>query len=265
MREVDTGPVAAGFWRLLLALPVFWLLAQRAGRFGGQGASFPKLLIALAGVFFAADVAAWHVSLGYTRMSNSVLFANSGSVILMGWGIVAGLTIYGRWPALRDILAIAAAVGGIAILLGRSLEISADTVFGDGLSLVSGAMYAGYLLIVRSQSGKVGPWDLLFWTGLTGVPVLLGFALWLGEPIWPGNWSMIFGLVLVNQLIGQGLLIYALPHFSPLVIGVALLTQPAVAAIVGYVAFGEVLTPLDILGMAMVGSALVIARGQQRT
>ena len=40
----------------------------------------------------------------------------------------------------------------------------------------------------------------------------------------------------------------------------ALLTQPALAALVGWLAFGEMLVPLDILGMLLVGAALVLAR-----
>ena len=49
-------------------------------------------------------------------------------------------------------------------------------------------------------------------------------------------------------------------YFPPLVIGMALLTQPAIAATVGWLAFGELLEPLDIFGMVLVGAALVLAR-----
>jgi drug/metabolite transporter (DMT)-like permease len=55
-----------------------------------------------------------------------------------------------------------------------------------------------------------------------------------------------------------------LRHFSPLVIGLALLTQPAVSVLVGWLKFGEVLTPLDALGMVLVGMGLVLARGSEK-
>jgi hypothetical protein len=32
VRLADTGPVAAGFWRLALALPFLWLLARASGQ-----------------------------------------------------------------------------------------------------------------------------------------------------------------------------------------------------------------------------------------
>jgi drug/metabolite transporter (DMT)-like permease len=90
--------------------------------------------------------------------------------------------------------------------------------------------------------------------------VLLGIALLLGEPVWPTDWTPVIGLFVSSQLIGQGCLVYALRHFSPLVIGIALLTQPAVGALAGWLSFGEVLTAVDLLGVALVGSALVLAK-----
>ncbi|MEC8836407.1 MAG: EamA family transporter, partial [Pseudomonadota bacterium] len=53
-------------------------------------------------------------------------------------------------------------------------------------------------------------------------------------------------------------------HFPPLIIGMALLTQPALAALVGWLAFGEALVPLDVLGMVLVGTALVMARTRRK-
>ena len=67
-------------------------------------------------------------------------------------------------------------------------------------------------------------------------------------------------LALSSQVAGQGLLVYALKHFPPLIIGMALLTQPALAAAIGWLAFGEVLSLLDIAGMVLVAGALVLAK-----
>ena len=47
-------------------------------------------------------------------------------------------------------------------------------------------------------------------------------------------------------------------------IGLALLTQPAIAATIGWLAFGEVLTPGDIVGMVLLAGALAIAKAGDR-
>ena len=152
-----------------------------------------------------------------------------------------------------------------AILMGRSFEISPTTLAGDLFCLLAGILYAGYLLILQDARKVLGNWALLAWASLGSTPVLLGIALALGEPVWPGDWRPLIALVICGQLIGQGLLVYALRHFSPLVIGIALLTQPAVAALVGWLRFGEVLTAVDLLGIALVGSALVLAKVGEST
>ena len=49
-------------------------------------------------------------------------------------------------------------------------------------------------------------------------------------------------------------------HFGPLVVGLMLLTQPAVAVLIGWLAFNERLGPPDALGMLLVAGSLVLAR-----
>ncbi|WP_308420810.1 DMT family transporter [Aurantiacibacter arachoides] len=256
VRLSDTGPVAAGFWRVALALPFLALLALANGqRLTGVGRR-TLLAVLLGGALFGFDIASWHIGIGQTRLANSVLFGNSGSLILMVWGFVAlrALPTGREWPA------IIAAVAGSAILLGRSLEIDHANFVGDLFCLLAGVLYAGYLLILQDARQRLGSWSLLTLSGLTSAAVLLGTSLALGERIMPTDWTPLITLAFLSQIVGQGLLVYALRHFPPLVIGIALLTQPAVAAVVGWWVFGEVLVPLDYVGVAMVGSALVLAR-----
>lgn len=256
VRLADSGPVSAGFWRVALALPFLALLA-RANRQPLTGVSRGLVLaVLLGGVLFGLDVASWHVGIGMTRLANATLFGNAGSVILMVWGFV----VWRRPPRGREWPALVAALAGAAILMGRSFGISAQTLYGDLFCLLAGILYAGYLLILQDARKVLGSWALLTWSAFGSIPVLLGIALALGEPVWPTDWTPILGLFVSSQLIGQGCLVYALRHFSPLMIGIALLTQPAVAALAGWISFGEVLTAVDLLGVALVGSALVLAK-----
>lgn len=257
VRLADSGPIAAGFWRVTLALPALFLLAR--WQEGGAPPPLPRKVawaVVAGGVLFAFDLASWHVGIGYTRLGNAALFGNSGSLILMVWGFL----MVRRWPAGREWLAIAAALGGAAILLGRSFEVSVQTLIGDLFCLLAGILYAGYLLILQDARKALGAWRLLARSSAAGVPVLLVAALLAGEPVWPHNWGPVVGLALSSQLIGQGLLVYSLRHFPPLAIGLALLTQPAIAALAGWLAFGETLGPVDVIGMALLAAALVLAR-----
>src|SRR5260370_663317 len=72
VRLSGVGPVAAGFWRLGLALPFLFVIALRTG----QPVHWPPrrlaLLAVFAGFFFAADLAAWHVGIGMTKLGHAV-------------------------------------------------------------------------------------------------------------------------------------------------------------------------------------------------
>ncbi len=256
VRLADTGPVSAGFWRLFLALPFLIVLARMNRQPLGGMPRKTLALVALGSIAFALDLASWHIGIGLTRLGNATLFGNAGSIVLMFWGFMMARSL----PRGPEWLAIACALAGAAILMGRSLEISTQTFIGDLFCLVAGLLYAVYLLTLKNARAGFGSWSLLVWVSLFGAPVLLIIALVLGEPVWPTDWTPILILFITSQLIGQGLLVFAMRHFSPLVIGIALLTQPALAALVGYHVFSEVLSAIDIVGMALLGSALVLSR-----
>ena len=255
----NTGPVSAGFWRLALAVPVLAVLARANGQ---QLSGFTRpvwLAIAGAGLFFAADLAAWHIGIGKSRMANATLFGNAGSLVVMVWGLIS----LHRAPRLGEWAALAAALAGAAILFGRSLELKADYALGDIYCVTAGLLYAGYILLIQKHRANLGGWSLLTWSSIFGLPLMLTIALLNGEPVMPTVWWPVIALAISSQLIGQGLLVFSLKHFSAVVIGLALLTQPAVAVLVGWAAFGEVLGPLDFVGMALVGAGLVLARSTQ--
>ena len=93
----------------------------------------------------------------------------------------------------------------------------------------------------------------------SAIPLLL-FAWALGETILPHHWGILIGLALASQVVGQGLMIYAIGHLSPLVVGIALLSQPVVAGAVGWFAYDERLGVPDFIGAALVAAALVLVR-----
>jgi drug/metabolite transporter (DMT)-like permease len=260
VRLSDCGPISAGFWRLALPLPLLFglAIANRQKLTGFPQRTF--LAVMFAGFCFGADLASWHIGIGLTRLGNVTLFGNCGSLILMVWGIVA----LRRLPHRFEVLAMVSALGGAAILLGRSLEIGASTMKGDLLCVLAGLFYAVYVIVLQGARGRFGNWALLAWASTAGLPLLFIAAHLHGEPFWPTRWWPLFALALGSQVIGQGLLVYALRHFSPLMVGVSLLTQPAIAVIVGWFAFGEALTGWDALGMVLVGAALVMARAGEK-
>lgn len=255
VRLADTGPTASAFWRMAIALPFLLALAWRES--GGRLPPKNAIVVAsVAGIFFAFDLVAWHIGILQTKVANATLFGNCASLLLVIWSILLARRLPRGWQAVAILLAFA----GSALLMGQSYELSPAYLVGDLLSLFAGVLYTGYVLLMQRVRGTLDPWTALAISSVVCVPILLGTALGLGETIMPQNWTPLILLALTSQIIGQGLITWSLPRFSPLVIGLTLLVQPAVAALAGWLAFGELLGPLDIFGGMLVGAALVLIR-----
>jgi len=159
---------------------------------------------------------------------------------------------------------LALALLGAALLMGSSAELSARNLKGDLLAAAAGILYTGYLISVQRARGALKPLPLLFIASLGGALMLLPLSLALGEQIIPDDWTYVVLLALGSQVLGQGLLVYAIGSVPPLVVGLTLLTQPAISAAVGWWAYGERLSLLDCIGALAIGAALVLVRLPQR-
>ena len=260
VRLSEVGPVSAGFWRLALALPFLFLIAAMTR----QPVHWPgrklAILIGFGAFFFAADLAAWHIGIHLTKLGNATLFGNVSSFAFAAWG----LWLARRWPSRMQGLALGLATIGAAMLMGSSFELSPRNFTGDLLALFAGLLYTGYLIAVQHARGSLKPLPLLFLSSAFGAVMLLPVATAFGERIVPDDWTFILLLALGSQVIGQGLLVYGIAHVPPLVVGLTLLTQPAISAFVGWVVYNERLGPIDFLGAIAIGAALVLVRLPQR-
>jgi drug/metabolite transporter (DMT)-like permease len=260
VRLSGVGPVAAGFWRTGLALPFLFVIASLAGQPVHWPGRRMALLVSVGGFFFAADLAAWHAGIHLTKLGNATLFGNTSSFIFAIWG----LWLAKRSPSPLQVLALALAAAGAAMLMGSSAELSARNLTGDLLCLFAGLLYAGYLIAVQRARGGLQPLPLLFIASLFAALLLLPLSLALGEQIIPQDWTWVLMLAIGSQVVGQGLLVYAIGSLSPLIVGLTLLTQPALSALIGWLTYGEKLRPFDWFGALAIGVALVLVRLPQR-
>lgn len=260
VRLADVGPVATGFWRLSLALPFLLLI----GRAIGQPLVWPRKALVwavfVAAAFYAADLGAWNVGIRMTKLANATLFGNISSFVFAGWG----LWLARRAPSRRQGFALLLAALGAAALMGSSYDLSPRYFRGDVLALFAGLLYAGYLIGIERLRSDMAPIPLLILSTAFGAAMLLPASAVLGERILPTDWTPVLMFALSSQVLGQGLLVYAIGKLSPLVVGLTLLTQPAISALVGWIAYRETLTPLDFAGAAAIAAALVLVRLPER-
>ena len=256
VRLADVGPVAAGFWRLALALPFLVLLA--AWQQKGQQLPGWRLTgaVLLGGLFFAADLAAWHVGILQTKLANATLFGNFASFLFAIYGFILLRRLPGRGQGAALLLA---AVGAL-LLLGSSYELSPEYAVGDLFCLLAGLFYAFYLITVDRARRTLAPFPTLALATAAGALPILLFAILLGEQVMPRDWGPVILLSIGSQLIGQSLLVFAMGYLSPVVTGLGLLTQPVAAAAIGWAAYGERLSLVDVLGALLICAGLVLIR-----
>jgi len=256
VRLADVGPVATGFWRLALALPFLLVI----GKFAGQPAHWPRramvITIAIAAIFYSLDLASWNAGIRMTKLGNATLFGNSGSFVFA----IYGLWLAHRAPSPKQAIALVLAVSGAVLLMSNSYELSSKNFTGDVLTLIAGFLYGGYLIFVERGRTELQPLPLLILATSFSIPILLAISAGLGERIWPHDWTPLLIFALSSQVLGQGLLVYSIGTLPPLVVGLGLLTQPAVAATIGWLVYRESLSTADIVGAVGIAAALVLVR-----
>lgn len=259
VRLADTGPAAAGFWRMALSLPLLLPLMLRDGRGLGLRPSTASLL---AGLFFAGDLAFWHYGIRYTSVANATVLANLSPVVVTA----AAWFLFRERPGRMFMVGLAVALAGAWIMAaGAAAGGAVAPLLGDLLSLTTAVWYALYFVAMRQARQGEGASRAMFWSSLATAPVMLAVALALGEPILPGSmggWWACLGLA-VAHVAGQGSIAWALGRLPASIASVVVLAQPVVAAIVAWFLFREALTTVQMLGGALTLAGVVVAQRAQ--
>ncbi len=256
VRVADVGPVASAFWRVALSVPVLALWAGLRVR-RPPGGRFGPLLAC--GLFFAADLGLWHWSIMLTSVANATLLANLNPVFVT----LAGFFIFKDRFSRRFLLGLALALLGAAALMGENVELAPERLPGDALGVATAVMYAAYLITVSRLRRDHSALSVLLYSAIASAAALWPVALLSGErilPASPDGWAPLLALALVSQVLGQGLIIYALAHLSTAFSALTLLVQPVVAALAGWVLFDEALGPLAFAGAGAILAGILVAR-----
>lgn len=263
VRLSEIGPVATAFWRLALALGPLILLFSR-NETAANAAARPNtlrghLLAAIPGVFLAAELAAWHISLHLTSFANSTLLVNMTPVFvaLASW-------LFLRAPVSRFVLlGLALCIIGVVILKGGPAEIGQGDIRGDGIALFAAMLYAGYILLLGQARRHYSTSVIMLWSTTAAALCILPLALAL-EPafisVTLAGWAILFRLAWISHAGGQSLITFALAFLPATFSSLTLLLQPVVAAILAWLILGEVLGPMQIAGGVIIIVGIWLAR-----
>jgi len=265
VRLSEVGPSATGFHRFLLAIPLYWAMAATLPRATvAEGSERPTsvrdfVLIPMAGVYLAADVAVWHYSIQMTTVANSTLLANVAPVfvVLAGW-ILFGTRVTGTY-----MIGLAAAMTGVFILSRASLSLSEEHFIGDLLGVLTAVFYAAYQMSVERLRKRFSTVTIMKYAIPASALIMLPVALASGDDLLPvtlAGWGFLIALAAGPQVFGQGLIAWALAHLPVAFASVSLLVQPVTAALVAWVLFGEQIGAQQAVGGVIVLAGIMLAR-----
>jgi drug/metabolite transporter (DMT)-like permease len=259
VRLSDTGPAAAGVWRLVFALPFLALMTVRAEGALGR----PSRLALIAGLMFALDLVFWHYAIAYTSVTNATVLANLTPVVVTAFAWI----FLKQRPSGLFLVAVAAAIAGAwTMALARGGGGGTNPPLGDTFAATTAIWYALYMLAITAGRAREGASRLMFWSSLAAAPLVLAVALALGERILPASiagWGACLGLGLMH-VAGQGSIAWAMGRLPTPTASVVMLIQPLVAAILGWMLFAEAVSPVQGVGAGITLAGVVLAQWASR-
>jgi drug/metabolite transporter (DMT)-like permease len=263
VRVSELEPSATAVWRVALALPglAIWAYLERRPASPRAMRMQPRdwLLLALAGIFWTADLVCWHWAITLTTVAN----ANFLTMCAPFFVALGAFLIY-REPITRRLLAgLVLAIGGGTFLLGGSVQIAGDHLAGDALGIATGLSFAAYLLAVKRLRGNLPTGLVMLLSGAFSLPGLVAASLASGEALFADTltgWLVLLALSFSTQLGGQSLVTFAVAHMSASLTSIALLMQPVLAALLAWSLLGEALTPMQGVGGIIVLAGIYVAR-----
>lgn len=222
------------------------------------------LLVSLAFVHLAGRFL-WTWSLTQTTAANGVMLSNMPPIFtaLGGW------LFLGRRFDRRFLTGLAIAVGGATVItLGDWLQpneqlFGSSAIIGDAAALLSSVFYAGSFLLVEKLRQRLSTSDILLWRCGLGLAMTAPLVWVIDDSIFPistTGWIAVFGLAVISEVIGHGLIVYCLKYFSSAFVTIFLLLEPAPAAAIAWLMFGEFLDPLNILSFILITAGIYLAK-----
>lgn len=263
VRFSEVGTTATAFYRFFFALPLVWTWMifdnLQPDKHRTPRTVREYVLLVAAGIFLGLDITFWHKAMVTTSVVNAVILnaVTPVFVALTSW-VLFKEKISGPLGA-----GILMALSGSYILVQSTGESHSDSLRGDLFALSSAVFYAGYMLCLKELRRSFSPPTILFWVALVGMYVLAINAHLMNEVVVPrtaDGWWLLVALALVVHVFGGGLLSYSVGHLSATFSSLTILVGPFVAALLGGLVFGEVLSLQQLLGGLTIIAGIVLSR-----
>ena len=232
----------------------------------GQLRAIPRRdrpLVLLSGALLAVHFGSWIASLGLTSTAASVALVCTNPI----FAALFGRLFLGDRVAPRELVGIAIAAAGCAVLAGGDWQAGGDALIGDGLALVGAASAAAYLVVGRKLRASVPLLPYLGCVNAIAAVALAVMAIALGAELTalPGHaFAACAGAAIVASLVGHSLLNAAVRTTPTHLVALAVLGEPIGSSAITWIVFGEQPPAHAALGGGIVLTGIAIGFVKQR-
>jgi len=254
---MEASSLAISAWRTLgaavLLAPLFVRKLQQVER-RDLGA------IVLAGMFLGLHFWLWFESLAHTTVLRSTVLV---CLVPLWTGLIEAL-VWKRVPPRRFWIGTCISLGGASLLSPMAIPGEAS-LYGDGLAVIAGVLWALYFLIGKDVRARVGT---MTWMGLAcmaAAALLWPVAIATQTVMWgydPLTWWLLLAAVLGPQLVGHQGFAYAVRWLPASTIALVTLLEPVGASALALIVLDERPPPSAITGglILLVGLAAATRR-----
>ena len=248
--------------RFVLAAALCWLLLAGAGRLGEVRRLSRRdlgIALGLGAVGYSAQAGSAFAALERLDASLFALLLYTFPVLVTVAAVALGREAASR----RTAGALALASAGLVLVLAGAAAGALDPL-GTTLALGAAVIYSVYILSSEGVSERVGPFVLstLLCTGAAGTLTAGGLATGDLEPggVSATGYAWLSGLAVVSTVGAIVLFFAGLRRVGPTAASILSTLEPVVTVGLAFVAFGESLGPAQLLGGALVLSAVLTVR-----
>jgi len=238
----DTNPSTGAFFRMLYALPALALLAYLV-RKSDTRSSRTRWTAFGAGLILAPDMLSYHSSMIFIGIGIATLIGNSQVIIVT----LASWKLFGEKPNQAILVSLPIVVIGLALISGiaDTDPYGEDPVKGIVFGTMAAFFYSSFLILFRYSNRELAPSSSVQLDATAGAALgllvlgLLPLSSMAIEPLelqptWPGHGWLIV-LAMLCQVAGWLAIAYALPRLPAAHTSFAVLLQPVLTLVWGYV------------------------------
>jgi drug/metabolite transporter (DMT)-like permease len=261
-------PFTYGVLRLLGGVVVLALLMGATGRLHRPERVDVPIIISYGLLAVALGIAMMNLALPFIPAGRSSILAYTIPLWVVPVMAVAAHVL----PTRAEVVGLLLGLAGLALLLNPiAIDWSSPEVLLGSLLLVVGAFGAAIALVhVRAHPWKGTPFDTQIWQLLVALlPMLVIMLILEWDQLSEIRWDLPTALaILYSGPLATAFAFWAsqmiVRSLGPMTTGIGYLGAPVVGVIAGIIVLGEVIGPMDLLGIAVTGVAIVIVLLAQR-